>query len=529
MHEAFSDENFVIITSNKAISAREWTMYLVENWDKLTKKNSKIVVMVGIHGYQDGRLGHVDKGLLSDNKGQIRILERKFATQMEEDNIEIVLEDVGEHMNSSQLYAEKMVEAVKLHKPTIIILAFCWTNNSDLNPILRASGIYSALLLREERSQIAGGTRSIELDDQQEEVLYEIGRNDHDIDMAFLHGGHGTGKTLLGVEAAKIMAEKCKAEGKNATIYVMINDLGRYRKPIHLEENIKEVHFKNQENINFRRMSEIIGENADAEDGIKNVEKILEEVNKDEDSEYKIILIDEGLPNASGSSLDWTTLPSKIIKYDSVKLILCLSPVKSDPSQTTEITAPPSSSSVLSRKLVTRHRSSYNITQLSLFVAAHYPVQRLLSTSTDVIPDKADLPDGPLPTWFDFSGEINYSQLAGEIEGDSLTVIWNDEDTMNQNKESFNTDGCDYKHVYEDHVSGTEAANVLVVNPADFLIHELCSRARNRLYIATDARTHRYAKGVLDKAVAHDDQGYECTKVAGCGYVGQKIINKKML
>jgi len=463
---------------------------------------------------------------LSDNKGQIRILERKFATQMEEDNIEIVLEDVGEHMNSSQLYAEKMVEAVKLHKPTIIILAFCWTNNSDLNPILRASGIYSALLLREERSQIAGGTRSIELDDQQEEVLYEIGRNDHDIDLAFLHGGHGTGKTLLGVEAAKIMAEKLKTEGKDATIYVMINDLGQYRKPIHLEENIKEVHFKNQENANFRRMSEIIGENARATDGIKNVEKILEEVNKD-DSEYKIILIDEGLPNSSGASLDWTTLPDKIRKYDSVKLILCLSPVKSSSSQTTEITAPPSSSSVLSRKLVTRHRSSYNITQLSLFVAAHQPWQNLLSTSTDVIPDKADLPDGPLPTWLHFNGLINYNQLAGEIEGNSLTVIWGNERTMNQNKKSFNRDGCEYKHVYEHNVSGTEAGNVLVIQPNVGLIHELWSRARNRLYIATDASTRGRTTGVLHEAVMHEDQGYKCRKVDGCGYVGQKIIHKK--
>jgi len=409
-----------------------------------------------------------------------------------------------------------------------------------------------------ERSQIAGGTRSIELDDQQEEVLYEIGTNDHDINLAFLHGGHGTGKTLLGVEAAKIMAEKYKTEGKNATIYVVINDLGNLRKPIHLEENIKEVHFKNQENANFRRMSEIIGENARATDGIKNVEKILEEVNKDEDSEYKIILIDEGLPNSSEDSLDWTTLPDKIRKHDSVKLILCLSPLnlrglrqslKSGRSQTIEITAPLSSSSVLSRKLVTRHRSSYNITQLSLFVAAHHQYQLLLSTSNDVIPDKADLPQGPLPTWLHFNGEINYSKLAEEIEGDSLTVIWVGEDTMNQNKESFNRDGCEYKHVIADNVSGTEAGNVLVVYPDGRLIHELWSRARNRLYIATDASAYSWyarAKGVLDEAVKHEDQGYECkevaqtgfqawfswipcVKVARCEYVGQKIINKKML
>ena len=84
--------------------------------------------------------------------------------------------------------------------------------------------------------------------------------------------------------------------------------------------------------------------------------------------------------------------------------------------------------------------------------------------------------------------------MAWEMDAESLTVIWggNDTSTMNQNKESFNRDGCEYNHVIEDNVSGTEAANVLVVNPfGGVLIHELWSRARNRLYIATDAYTLR--------------------------------------
>ena len=178
-----------------------------------------------------------------------------------------------------------------------------------------------------------------------------------------------------------------------------------------------------------------------------------------DDSEYKIILIDEGLPNASEDSLNWSTLPSKIMKYDSVKLILCLNPVRYG-AGSEEITSPPCSDTVLSRQLLTRHRSSRLITQLSLFMGAHHPEQDLMSTNSDIIPDQDDLPQGPLPTWLHFSGAINYSQLAGEMEGDSLTVIWADSRTMNENKATFARDGCEYNHVYGDNVAGTEAENV---------------------------------------------------------------------
>ena len=116
-----------------------------------------------------------------------------------------------------------------------------------------------------------------------------------------------------------------------------------------------------------------------------------------------------------------------------------------------------------------------------------------MSTKSDVVPDQDDLPQGPLPTWIHFSGQINYSQLAGEMEGDSLTVIWDDDDTMNENKATFARDGCRYKHVYGDNVSGTEAENVLVVLSGGWrsgsLLHEWLSRARNKLWIATGADT----------------------------------------
>ena len=93
--------------------------------DPWTRKNAKIIVLGGIHGYKDGRLGPIDEGLLEDNLGQVNLLKRNFEKELNENNISIVLVDVGQHMDRSELNSEKMIDAVKSHNPTIIILAFC--------------------------------------------------------------------------------------------------------------------------------------------------------------------------------------------------------------------------------------------------------------------------------------------------------------------------------------------------------------------------------------------------------------------
>ena len=81
------------------------------------------------------------------------------------------------------------------------------------------------------------------------------------------------------------------------------------------------------------------------------------------------------------------------------------------------------------------------------------------------------------------------------MEGDSLTVIWTDNDTMNENKATFAREGCEYNHVYRVNVAGTEAENILVVLSSGYgrggLVHEILSRARNDLCIATAAGTLR--------------------------------------
>ena len=64
-------EGLVIITSKDEVSAFQWRKNIEKNWDDLKQKNAVILILAGIHGKQDGKLGNPDLGLLKDYQGQI--------------------------------------------------------------------------------------------------------------------------------------------------------------------------------------------------------------------------------------------------------------------------------------------------------------------------------------------------------------------------------------------------------------------------------------------------------------------------
>ena len=67
----FNTENSVIITSKKPIDCLEWGDFMIEKWNELMRKDSKLLVLAGIHGEENGKIGKADKGLLEDYKCQI--------------------------------------------------------------------------------------------------------------------------------------------------------------------------------------------------------------------------------------------------------------------------------------------------------------------------------------------------------------------------------------------------------------------------------------------------------------------------
>ena len=71
MAKFFTAEGLEIITSKDEVSAFQWRKYIEKNWDDLKQKNAVMLILAGIHGKQDGKLGNPDLGLLKDYQGQI--------------------------------------------------------------------------------------------------------------------------------------------------------------------------------------------------------------------------------------------------------------------------------------------------------------------------------------------------------------------------------------------------------------------------------------------------------------------------
>ena len=173
----FHEENLVIISSNEKISMNRWRIHLKNNWERLMKENTRLLVLAGVHGEKDGRLGANEvegrDNFVKDSEGQLELLKKDFTRDIEQKNIEFAVKDVGSHRNRSELDSEKFVSAVKEFQPTMILLAFCWSHKSELNDLLRAAGIYSTIILREDLAQITE-SRHVHLDKGQRNLIERI-------------------------------------------------------------------------------------------------------------------------------------------------------------------------------------------------------------------------------------------------------------------------------------------------------------------------------------------------------------------
>ena len=217
MREEFAAEGCVILTSKIAIDCYQWRKDLESRWGKIMRPNSKLLVLAGIHGGPRGKLGQADFGLLDDYERHVKFLKNKYNDEIANKNIEIVVENVGSHMGPEKLNEETFVEAVIKHKPTIISLAFCFTNVSELNNVLRAAGIYTLLILTKDRAEITED-RCVVLDKTQQDIIQTVAKKYPK--NIFLWGSSGTGKTILLTEILKMKMGQYSKNGQKLNIFV---------------------------------------------------------------------------------------------------------------------------------------------------------------------------------------------------------------------------------------------------------------------------------------------------------------------
>ena len=211
MSEVFAVENMVILTSKIEIDANQWICNMKQYyWEPIIRKNNtRFLILTGTHGQVDGKLGRKDYNMFLDYECAIKGLKEYFKDDINKYNIEIFLEDVGNYVEASKISEEKLVAAVKKYKPTVIGLAFCFTEKSEINDILRAAGIYSILIMSQDRAEITEG-KYIFLDERQKEIIKRV--SSENPQNVILWGSSGTGKTILLSQALGIKVSNLKRQ-----------------------------------------------------------------------------------------------------------------------------------------------------------------------------------------------------------------------------------------------------------------------------------------------------------------------------
>ena len=209
--EVFAVENMVILTSKIEIDANQWICHMKRyHWESIIRKNNtRFLILTGTHGQVDGKIGQTDYNMFLDYECAIKGLKEYFKDDIDKYNIEIFLEDVGNYVEASKIYEEKLVAAVKKYKPTVIGLAFCFTEKSEINDVLRAAGIYSILIMSRDRAEITEG-KYIILDDRQKAIVNRV--SNEKPQNVILWGSSGTGKTILLTQALGIKVSNLKRQ-----------------------------------------------------------------------------------------------------------------------------------------------------------------------------------------------------------------------------------------------------------------------------------------------------------------------------
>ena len=245
----FCTNEHVILTSNDEIDTNQFVFYVKDNWNKLIHKNTRFLILTGIHGKNDGKLGSKDNGMVLDYEFAINGLKKDFKDDIEDKNVQIILEDVGSHVDSMKLDEVKFVAAVKKHNPTLISLSFCHTDKSELNDILRAAGIYAVLFITQDKSEITEG-KYVFLDEIQRQVIDKVANEKPQ--NILLWGSHGTGKTLLLAQALAMKISYYKKQ--NLPIKIIVSSYSNDSTDDPLMQDLKTkylAHIVHEEYVHF--------------------------------------------------------------------------------------------------------------------------------------------------------------------------------------------------------------------------------------------------------------------------------------
>ena len=325
---------------------------------------------------------------------------------MKKGDIQFRDEDVGQidisNRGAREFNEEKFVEAVKNFQPTVLVLAFCFGQKSELNDLLRAAGIYSTIVLREKLAQITE-SRHFRLDKGQEELIRRIAEEKPK--SVFLWGSSGTGKSLILAEALKMRISQLRREGVQ-DIRVIVSTM---KGSDLLLKDLREKYLPDIARENFITLRELAKKNnAMVDEGLDNdfsqamIKKLLSSLSaKHSSSSSKTILVvDEVEP----SPADWSSFTC----FEGVDFLLALSTFSSGGFKFFNV-IPPNDKKVLCQRLSTPHRNCKQIGTFLKFYIQHGDDTYLSGANEDK--EAFYLPPGRLPVWIQRSQEVTHIQV----------------------------------------------------------------------------------------------------------------------
>ena len=515
---------------------------------KVVQRQTRLLVLTGVHGNQDGKLGDFDEDFVTDCENQIRVLKRKMEKDIEKRVIQFKVEDVGQINNGGirDLDEGKFVEAVKNFKPTVLLLAFCFSHQSELNDLLRAAGIYSTLILREELAQITE-SRHVRLDVGQENLIKRIAEEKPK--NVFFWGYSGTGKTLMLAEALRMKISQFKRDDKKDVRVIVTTMNGNDP----LMRDLSKKYLPDIDKASFMTIQQLTSElNIKYDEGHPRVliDKILSSLSA-ENSQFMfhtILLVDEVAPMSEeegrqGTSVaDWSSLTSR----EGVDFLLSLSTFSKGSDMFKVKNGKPTDTEVLCQRLVTPHRNCKEISALFKYFVHHCDLSYLAPcTEADDEHERAlHLPPGRLPVWVERSWEVTDEQVLDFIKDTydiaeaklSFTVLYHALDPSASAK-AWCSDH-DWRYLDEFEVTGSEDQCIVTIDPPHFLSEQI-SRARNLLVIVTTRGKHRWLQThtatevILDEVIQHGSPTHNCSGTQNCtkdkcksSYIGRTLLQK---
>ena len=192
--EVFHIERNVIITANEKINGPKLENFLLNHLDNFQEKTD-FIVLSGHHHEKienDVSVGETESALIDGFLGAFERLYQHStshscktncqkcmwkAKKFKKSSINIkTIKKGGKFVISESGKSEiksKFEDLLTSKKPHVLIFASCFSHLSEINHTLRASGLYSCLLVSTERSEIALG-KVCHLDKQQQELLEAV-------------------------------------------------------------------------------------------------------------------------------------------------------------------------------------------------------------------------------------------------------------------------------------------------------------------------------------------------------------------